>query len=160
MPQNKPSPGYLQRGRRFKLPTPNPVPQLSLLREYPYVFLVAFFAVATIAGEATGMSLSDALILGAWATSLVFFGWQLWRFLRYRANPEAAAKREAEKKAFLNAKAREARSLSNGKPAAKIPTPAKPKIAAVPRKPAQRVPIRKPGMNVKPQPQPEEPPKT
>lgn len=158
MQQNKPSAGYLERGR-FKLPTPRPIPQLSLLREYPYVFLAAFFAVATLAGKATGMSLSDGLILGAWATSLVFFGWQLWRYFRYRANPEAAAKREAEKKAFLNAKAREARGQSESKPAPKAP-PGPRKIAAVPRKPAQRVPIRKPGMNVKPQQQPDETPKT
>ena len=159
MQQNRAKPSY-QANRRLKLPTLKPPPQLSLLREYPYVFLGALLAVAVFGGKVAGLSLGDSSILGAWVASVAFFGWQLWRYLRYRANPEAAAKREAEKKSFLNAKARAIRGQSDGKSAPKPPTPAVPKIAAVPRKPAQRVVVRKPGMNVKPQPQTDETPKT
>src|SRR5690242_5621449 len=159
MQQNRAKPSY-QANRRLKLPTLKPPPRLSLLREYPYVFLGGLLAAAAFGGKVAGLSLWDSFILGAWLTSLAFFGWQLWRYLRYRANPEAAAKREAEKKSFLNAKAREMRGQTDSKSTSKPPAPAKPKIAAVPRKPAQRVVVRKPGMNVKPQPQPDETPKT
>lgn len=158
MPPNDSRNIYQLRGR-LKLPTPKAPPQISLLREYPYVFLAAFLAISILTGKAAGFALWDSFILGAWTTSLVFFGWQLWRYLRYRANPEAAAKREAERKTFLNAKAREA-SERPDKRAASKPAPAKPKIAAVPRKPAQRVVVRKPGMNVKPARPPQQPDET
>jgi hypothetical protein len=137
---------------------------LSLLQEYPYVFLAALFVLVMLFGYAAGMRLWDAFILGAWIGSMAYFGWQLWRYWKYGANPEAVAKEEAARRAFLNAKTRE-----SNKPATS-PPPAKPMIAAVPRKPAQRVPIRKPGMNVKvqahqqpesePQTQPDQTPKT
>ena len=159
MQQNRSRPAY-QGNRRLKLPIVKAAPQLSLLREYPYVFLAALLAVAALGGKVAGLSLWDSFILGAWVASVAFFGWQLWRYLRYRANPEAAAKRDAEKKSFLNAKARALRGQTGAKSAPKPPAPAIPKIAAVPRKPAQRVVIRKPGMNVKPQPQTDETPKT
>ena len=159
MRQNRSKASY-QANRRLKLPALKPPPQLSLLREYPYVFLAVLLAVAAFGGKVAGLSLWDSFILGAWLVSLAFFGWQLWRYLRYRANPEAAAKREAEKKSFLTAKAREMRGQGDARPAPKPPAPANPKIAAVPRKPAQRVVIRKPGMNVKPQPQTDDTPKT
>ena|SRR5690349_5736384 len=159
MQQNRSRPAY-QGNRRLKLPIVKAAPQLSLLREYPYVFLAALLALAALGGKVAGLSLWDSFILGAWVASVAFFGWQLWRYLRYRANPEAAAKRDAEKKSFLNAKARALRGQTGAKSAPKPPAPAIPKIAAVPRKPAQRVVIRKPGMNVKPQPQTDETPKT
>lgn len=159
MQQNRSRPAY-QGNRRLKLPIVKAAPQLSLLREYPYVFLAALLAVAALGGKVAGLSLWDSFILGAWVASVAFFGWQLWRYLRYRANPEAAAKRDAEKKSFLNAKARAMHGQTDAKSAPKPPAPAIPKIAAVPRKPAQRVVIRKPGMNVKPQPQTDETPKT
>ena len=158
MPQNSSKGFYHLRGR-LKLPTTKAPPQISLLREYPYVFLAAFLGTAIVAGKAAGFGMRDSFILGAWTTSLVFFGWQLWRYLRHRTNPQAAARREAETKAFLNAKARAARGQSETKAAAK-PAPAKPKIVAVPRKPAQRPVVRKPGLNVKPVQQPDETPKT
>lgn len=169
MPQNKSQSGYQPRGR-FKLPTPRPMQTLSLFQEYPYVFLAALFVLVMLFGYAAGMRLWDAFILGAWIGSMAYFGWQLWRYWRYRANPEAVAKEEAARRAFLNAKARESRAQAPNKPATSPPPAAKPRIAAVPRKPAQRVPIRKPGMNVKvqaqqqpesePQTQPDQTPKT
>lgn len=161
MPQSKPS-RYHPLGR-FRLPTPKPLLQLSLFQEYPYTFFVAFFVVVALLGKSLGLSLWDALVVGAWMASLMFFGWQLMRYLKYRANPQAVAKEEAARRAVLEAKTRQAKGDEKTAPS---PLRAqKPKIAVVPRKPAQRVPIRKPGMNVKPQhpqqqPQADETPKT
>lgn len=159
MPSNKPQSGYQPLGR-FRLPTPKPLLQMSLLQEYPYVFLVAFFAAVALLGRAAGLSLWDAVILSAWLGSILFFGWQLWRYLKYRSNPEAVAREESALRALLNVKARQAGAVAHGKTAPRAPRTPRPKIAVVPRKPAQRVPIRKPGMNVKPQPQRDETPKT
>jgi len=138
--------------------------QGSLLREYPYVFLISFAVLAVLVSmllaRALGLKVYDAFVVGAWLGSIPFFVWQLWRYMKYRTNPEAAAKEEAAKKAEAEAKAKQARVAAE-KAAAKASAPApKPKITVVPRTPAQRVQVRKPGMNVKPQPQTDQTPKT
>jgi hypothetical protein len=156
MPPTKPK--YQPKGR-FRLPTPKPIQQLSLFDEYPYVFFVALFAIVTLLAKSAGMSLWDATIIGAWAGSIAFFSWQLFRYLKYRANPEAAAKEEAARKALLTANGKAPTNASDH-PAPKVTNAPKPKIAVVPRRPSQRVLIRKPGMNVKPQPETDQTPKT
>jgi hypothetical protein len=145
---------------RFRLPTPKPMLQRTLLQDYPYAFLGALFLISMMLGKVAGMSLWDAFILGAWTTSLVYFAWQVVRYRKYRANPEAAARQEAAKNALAAKKAKEAKKPANGKATTAATRSSSPKIAVVPRKPAQRVPVRKPGMNVKPQPQTDETPKT
>lgn len=131
--------------------------QGGLLRDYPYAFLAALFLIAMLLGKTAGMSLWDAFILGAWTASLVYFAWQVVRYMKYRANPEAAARQEAAKNRLAIKKANEP---VNGKAKASAARSSPPKIAVVPRKPAQRVPVRKPGMNVKPQNQPDKTSKT
>ena len=49
MQQNRSRPAY-QGNRRLKLPIVKAAPQLSLLRENPYVFLAALLAVAALGG--------------------------------------------------------------------------------------------------------------
>ena len=155
MQSNKPR--YQPRGR-FRLPSPKPMKQGSLFREYPYVFLLSFAVLVMLLAMAGGMSLYDSLVLGAWLGSIPFFVWQVARYLKYRSDPEAAAKEEAARKAEAEAKAKAAKVAAE-KEAAKRAPAANPKIAVVPRTPATRVPIRKPGMNVKPPPPTDRTPK-
>jgi hypothetical protein len=97
MPQNNPG-SKPPRRLHLKLPAPKQVKVKSLFEEYPYVFFALFFAFVTILAKAAGMSFRDALILGGWLFSIVFFAWQVVRYKREKSAPSASKRHEFSKK--------------------------------------------------------------
>jgi hypothetical protein len=96
MPQNSPQAKPPVR-LRLKLPPPKQIEKKSLFEEYPSVFFVVFFAFVTILAKAGGMSLRDALVLGAWLVSIAYFSWQVIRYRKEKSAPKAVKKTEFAK---------------------------------------------------------------
>lgn len=87
MPQNNPA-SKLSGRLRLKLPALRPEERKSIFAEYPYLFFAAAFVLITLLAKSGGMSLKDALIMGAWIVSIAYFVWQVVRYRKDKSAPK------------------------------------------------------------------------